>query len=253
MIGRRRPANVENALAYRFFQEGPPIAGLFADDWYPLVVDALRSRLKTMFESMPGTLNTQQLDAAYLWRTTGFAQYASALNGWLATAPPLTCAEIVDAALALPWKKRLTSGLMRRITDLQVPRAARLPTGYGGTASPLRPGNAHRQLYQLLRDGYHLVRKLDRVRMGGVLSRILPAPAEPPAVHKPYLTDEFRAFLDPAKMRSRRLYRRDALSAMLGGSEEHLRVNEPTILRMATLEQVCVELDTELDAGFLVL
>ena len=201
-IGRRRTANVDNLLRYRFFQEGPPRSGLFRHDWHPALVARFRERAGAIFALGPGSLTTQQLDAAYLWRMTGFSPYTSAVSPWLSSVPPLMCAGIVDAAIELPWRMRLTSKLVRSMTYRMSPRLADLPTRYGGTAGPTRATNLHRQVWQLVKQSAHLARKIDRVRFGGRLSRLLPGD-EQPAVRKPYLTDEFRSFLNPRTMRSR--------------------------------------------------
>jgi hypothetical protein len=244
-IGKRRRANVENALVYRYFQEGPPPGGLFVTDWHPLVVDAFRTRLTRMFDAMPGTLTTQQLDVAYLWRMSGFAPYTAAVQGWMPSVAPLMCAETVDLAIALPWKLRMTSGLVRRMIERQCPEAAAVATRYGGTAAPTRASNLHRQAWQVFKQGYHLFLKLDRVRLGGLLGRVLPGIASDPVVRRPYDTDEFRAFLDPSKLRCRALFHPEALRATVEGRDERW------LLRIATIEQVCRELDFEPDPRFL--
>ncbi len=250
-IGKRRRANVENALAYRYFQEGPPPDGLFASTWHPRVVEAFRRRLTRMFDSAPGTLTTQQLDAAYLWRMTGFAPYTSAVRGWMASVAPLMCAQTVDLAIALPWKLRLTSRLVRTMIDRQLPQAAAIETRYGGTAGPTRMADLHRQAWQLFKQGYHLFLKLDRVRLGGLFGNVLPAVAAEPVVRKPYLTAEFRAFLEPEAMKSRALYRADGLKALLQGDDDAWYGHERMILRVATIEQICRELDWEPSPQFL--
>jgi len=250
-IGKRRRANVENALAYRYFQEGPPTSGLFTSDWHPLVVDAFRRRLTELFDSEPDTLTTQQLDAAYLWRMTGFAPYTSSVAGWMNSVAPLMCAETVNLAIALPWKLRLTSQLVRTMIDRQLPRAAAVETRYGGTAGPTRVSNVHRQAWQLFKQGYHLFLKLDRVRLGGLFGRVLPAVATDPMVRKPYLTPEFREFLRPDSMMSRGLYRADGLKTLLQGDDGAWYDRERMILRVATIEQICRELDWEPSPQFL--
>jgi len=242
-IGRRRRANVENALVYRFFQEGPPPPGLYASNWHPRVVDDFRRRLTELFDTVPDTLTTQQLDAAYLWRMTGFAPYTSAVQGWMASVAPLMCATTVDLAIALPWKMRLTSRLVRSMIQRQSPSAAALPTRYGGTSGSTRLTDLPRAAWQLVKQGYHLALKLDRVRLGGRLSRMLPAEHTDPVVRKPYLTPEFRAFLDPAGLRCRALFNEQGLRSVLEGDDEAWYGRERLILRIATLEQTCQELD----------
>ena len=244
-IGRKQKANVENALAYRYFQEGRPPADLFDVDWHPVVVDHFRGRLNTMFDAMPETRNTQQLDAAYLWRMTGFAPYTSAVASWLRSVAPLMCATTVTTAISLPWRLRLSSRLVRSMIERQNPAVAAIETRYGGAAGNFRWSMAHRQLWQLLKMGYHLGMKLDRVRLGGLLSRVLPAPQSDPVAYKPYRTEEFAAFVDPSQMLSAGLYREEGLRRVLE-SDERWRV------RIATVEQLCRELDVRPQAAELV-
>jgi hypothetical protein len=240
----------ENALSYRFFQEGPPPVGLFVSDWHPRAVESFRRRLTSMFESMPQTLTTQQLDAAYLWRMTGFAPYTSAVASWLRSVAPLMCATTVMTAIGLPWKLRLSSRLVRTMIERQLPAAAELGTRYGGTAGRFRLGTVHRQLWQLCKMGYHLMMKLDRVRLGGLLSKLLPPPVSDPVSYKPYRTEEFDRFLEPSSMHSAALYRREELESLLV-RDSSWRARERMILRIATVEQLCRELDFRPDENFL--
>ncbi len=244
-IGKRKMANARNALMYRFFQEGPPPDGLFRHNWHPTLIARFTLEIENIFRRVENPLTTQQLDAAYLWRMTGFAPYSSSIFSWLPTAAPLMGAGVVDAALSVPWRMRLTTRLMRSMTYSMAPGAADVPTHYGGTGAPARLSNMHREVWQLLKQSYHLISKLDRVLLKGVVTRLLPGGSGHPPARKPYLTKEFRSFLDPGKMLSRGLYSPAGLARVLQGPAEDLYSRESLILRIATLEQLCQEVDFE--------
>lgn len=250
-IGRRRRANIENALRYRFFQGGPPPPGLFDNDWHAKLVGRFREDLERICAAGPETLTTQQLDAVYIWRMTGFSPYTTAIFPWLCSAAPLMAAGFLDAALAVPWTIRLTARLMRAMIHSFAPRAAEITTRYGGTAGPLRLSNLHLQARQLLRQSGHLASKLDRVLLKGRLSRPVFRGHRPEPPRKPFLTDEFRAFLDPRTMLSRRIYVAEGLQRVLGGSAEDWHSRSSLILRIANVEQLCRELDFQPDPDFL--
>lgn len=249
-IGRRRTAHVGNALRYRLLQEGPPPAGLFRHDWYPRLSDRLGHRLRTIFLEEPGSLTTQQLDAAYLWRMTGFAPYTSAVFSSLPSVAPLMSAGVLDAAMAVPWSMRLTAKMMRTMIDRAAPRAAGVATHYGGTGGPARLGTLHMEARQLARQSWHLLTKFDRVLTRGRLTRGI-APRRVARPRKPYLTEEFRSFLNPATMLSRGMYDPQGLARLLDGPVERWYAREALILRVGTVEHLCRELGFEPGADFL--
>jgi hypothetical protein len=250
-IGRRKLANARNALIYRFFQEGPPSDDLFIHNWFPHLIKLFSADIESIFKREQGALTTQQLDAAYLWRMTGFAPYSSATFSWLPTAAPLMGAGVLDAALSVPWRMRLTTRLMRSMIYSLSPGAADVPTHYGGTGAPARLSNLHREAWQLMKQSYHLLSKLDRVLLKGVVTKLLPSASGHSATRKPYLTEEFRSFLDPDGMRSRGLYDPAGLARVLRGSPDDLYSRESLILRIATIEQLCREVDFEPEPDYL--
>jgi hypothetical protein len=250
-IGRLKPANVRNALAYRFFQEGPPPDGLFRKDWYASLLKHFEADIESIFQEGEDALTTQQLDAAYLWRMTGFSHYTSSLFSWLPTTAPLMCASLIDTAIAMPWRLRLTTRLMRTITDMLAPGAAEISTHYGGTCAPVRISTAHKHLWQLLKQAGHFLSKIDRVHFNGFISNMLSPDRSRPTIHRPFLTEEFRAFLRPEEMLSRNLYSPAGLTRVVQGDDAEWHSRERILLRMATVEQLCRELNFEPEAGFL--
>jgi hypothetical protein len=250
-VGRRRRANLRNALRYRFFQAGSPPADLFAHDWHAALVRRFETDLERICAAEPDSRNTQQLDAVYIWRMTGFSPYTTATFPWLCTAAPLMGAGLLDVALAVPWKIRLTSRMMRTMIHLLAPRAAAVATRYGGTAGPPRWSNAHTQVRQLFRQSVHFAAKLDRVLLKGRVTGWTSRPGEAAAPPKPFLTREFRAFLDPRTMLSRDIYSPAGLDRVLAGPDREWHARSALILRIATIEQLCRELGCQPDPGLL--
>lgn len=244
-VGRRRPANTDNIIKYRILHDRPPPT-MFPCDLYSIFRAEMKNRVEAVCMSMPGTLTTQQLDAVYAWKQTGHSSlYTSAVFNWLPTAVPSMGAGFITVGMVTPWRFRLTARLTRRVTYLLCPRAASVVTRYGGTAGPVRISNLHRHVWQPLKRFGHLAAKVDRVVLGGrVIGRFLRTCPQP---RVPYLTDEFHSFLEPESMYTRFLYTDEGLRCV--GVE--IEAYEKFLLRIATLEHLCRELDFKPDAGFL--
>ena len=251
-VGRRKLANIDNIIRYRFTQGGPPPSGLWNDtQWYTDYLQRVRRQLLELCTMVPNTLTTQQCDAVLVLKNTaGHAAETSSVSSWMPWVAPMLCAGVVKSAIAVPWRMRLTMGFMRRMNYLLSPSGAKAPTLYGGTGSPIRWSNSHRFLWQACRQAGHFAAKVDRIALKGTLfSRWTGSTPMLPA--RPYLTDEFRQFLNPSTMFSKDLYSSDGLAAFLQGSDDQWLAREKYILRMATLEQICRELDFRPDADFL--
>ncbi|RJO63475.1 MAG: hypothetical protein C4523_20220 [Myxococcales bacterium] len=239
-IGRRKRANVDNILFYRFLYDPPPPQGAFKADWRPLFIEDMRRRVAAVCDLGPGTLTTQQADAAFLLKMTGHLSLGvSTVYDWLPVAVPQMSAGMIDVFVSTPWRYRLTSLLERRIAHMLSPRVAAFPTGYGSTAGRPSLKTLHREIWQVADQARHLLRKLDQVALGGVVTKRY---SRPPAPQPPYLTPEFRDFVNPASLYTRDLYHADFLDRVLG-DEAAIRANERLALRMATLEQLCREID----------
>ncbi len=250
-IGRRRLANVGNVLRYRLL-EGPPPKDLFRNTGYDLLVAGLRDRVRAVCLEEPESLTTQQLDAVHVWKMTGHSSfYLSSVWNWLPSVAPLLTAGFLETGVAMPWRMRLTGRLQRGTIERLCPRAARVPTQYGGTGGRMRASDVPLELWQLAKRSGHLMSKLDQVLLGGRGARVLclPEPAGKGTI--PYLTREFRDFLRPKALRSRELYDPEGLRGLLGGTDPEWLARETWILRLATIEQLCAELDCRPDADLL--
>jgi len=250
-IGRRRLANVDNVLKYRFLPHPPP-PSLFSQDWLPTLRSRLKSRLEEICREQPGIRTTQQLDAVHLWKETGHSSlYMSALYDWLPSVSPLLSAGVVKAGITMPWVMRLTSRLQCQMIYTMSPRAAGVVTAYGGTAEPTSFNNAHLAALQSAKRGIHLAKKLDRVLLKGALTE---RGSSNTSVRQqiPFLTYELREFLAPKTMLSRALYSTEGLRGALSGSDEDWRARSSLIVKLATVEELCRELGFEPEEDFLV-
>jgi hypothetical protein len=251
-IGRRRPASVENLIRYRFLAGGPPPLEIFRQrQWYAAFRRRLYDSIAGVCAAAPGARTTQQCDAVYVWKMTGHAAvYLSAAPSHIPYVAPMLTKGAVEAAVSVPWPMRLTTGLMRQMNARLSPRAADVPTTYGGTGAPLRPGNAHRFAWQAARQAGHLAAKLNRVALKG---RLYPTPTRRPAtfVANAYLTEEFQRFLTPEGMLTRRLYDAAALKQILVLLPQAEHAAQKVFLRLATLEEICQVLDFEPEGDFL--
>ncbi|TMA37296.1 MAG: hypothetical protein E6J79_10865 [Deltaproteobacteria bacterium] len=245
-IGRRRKANVENVLRYRFLQGGFPPADLFERSWFPALRTRLASQIDAICSSAPGTLTNQQLDAVHVWKfSAGTSLYMSALFNWFPTCLPLLTAGFVESGIETPWRLRLSTALDRRLIRMLAPRASDVVTIYGGPASPVRLATVPLHLRQTVRQCGHLAAKLDTVLGSGRLFGRWFVPSRAPARNHHILTRELRDFLTPEKMRSRGLYAMPGLRRVLAGSDDAWAARRGLILRIATIEQLCRELRFE--------
>jgi hypothetical protein len=246
-IGRRRLANVENAVRYRFLQ------GSLPDGLVPAAALArfrrrLAARVEAVCRDGTGTRTTAQLDAVHVWKMTGhFSADAGALSGLLLTVPPLNAVSYVDASLRTPWRHKLTSQLARAVHTRLSPEAAAFRTQYGSSAASPTLATLHQEVPQTLLRAAHLGDKLDRTLLSGRLFQRFRKVALPrPPV--PYLTAELRALLQPDALFTRALWGRDALAALL--SADAARADDATLRKVVTLELICRELDVRPDARF---
>jgi hypothetical protein len=252
-IGRSRPASIERLLRYRFLQGGPPPPGLYNSNWHPGLVARLGAWAREIASQGPATQTNQQCDAIFIWKMTGHVSlYTTAAFGWLPTIAPLAFTSLMSESLSVPWRLKLTSDLQRRIIAHLSPTAACAPTVYGSHARPLSIWRLDREALQAARQARVLVSKLDRVYLGGHVSRSMGWRATPwPA--SPFLTGDFRQLMrGPGDaMLSRAIYRPEGLTAVLEGPNEVLQAREKLLTRMATVELLCREVQQELDARFL--
>ena len=247
-IGRRRPANIDRLLRFRFFQDGRIPRNLYRQDWWPGFVDELAQRARAVCAAGDGTTNTQQLDAAHIWKMTSHdTVYATSCYGWMPSVCPMLTGRVMDVALAVPWRLKLTARLNRMTTHLLSPRIAVLPTQYGSTAAPAKMGTLHLEARQFAHQAVHFIFKMDSVLAGGCLTR-RSTPVRVAVTRD--LVDVLGGWLPNLFSFSRALYDADALADYVTGGGEW-RARELHLLRMAHLELLFRELRFMPDASFL--
>lgn len=251
-IGRRRRANVANAIKYRFLSSGLPSSGLVGDSWLRGYRHRLHAAIEAVCAEETDSLTTQQLNAVYVWKMTSHSSlYLSATFDWLPTVAPLLTAEVVSVAVSMPWSLCLTSGLQRQVIYDMSPEAASVVTAYGSTAEPTRLANIHKAGWQAAKNAWHLVDKIERVVLRGVISRHA-APTLPSLkALVPFITPEFRQFMDPQTMVTRHLYSAAGLRELVAGDDDAWRSRASMVTRVATLESVSRELGSEPGPDFL--
>ena len=147
-------------------------------------------------------------------------------------------------AIAMPPRMRLGGQLQRHIIFCLAPQAAKVNSFH--SASLTRRGTAEPTLknlgQELQRYLGRFVRSADRRLLGGRFTK--PPPPDPTSFNEvPFLTQEFRQFVDPERMYSRSLYAPDGLQMALGGDDAAWQEKVRLVLRLGTVEQLCRELD----------
>jgi len=240
-IGRRRPANVDRAVRYRFLQSGRPPAGMFTHDWFGAFSRVLTTRVREMCLLCSNTLTTQQLDAVYLWKNQGHVgAYTSALYGLMPTIAPLSVAGIQSLFVAIPWSYRLNARLVRAVIYALCPELAHFRTQYGSTAAPIGITNIHLEAVQAAKKALHLFNKVGRVRRA---SRVSGAPVSPEVDSRLIRQKQLVAmYVNPPQMQSIALFNQRGLREALCLEDKVSPSNLPFLSRSATIEMLCREL-----------
>ena len=250
-IGRRKLASVDRALRYRYVPKKMPRMELFRHNWYPDFENRLRAHLSNIFLTLPDSLTTQQLDAAYVWKKTGMPTvYLSSHQNWLPSVCPFLTAGVVEAAVSLPWTFRLTSRFQRELIQALSPDLARLETEYGGVGAPASIGTIYSESKQVANRARKLFGKLDAMILGGRLTRSLSRPTEDEYSAQLPIPPLFQNLLRPGHMRSAQLYDPETFRSMVEISRSDVSWPRPLVERVATIELLCRELEFEPDGDF---
>lgn len=230
-IGRRKPADVERTLRYRYSLFGEPPRTLFARPWFDDFQSQLADSIRAWFALMPGTLTTQQQDALYVWKMTSHGSlWSSSTSVWLASVSPLMMRGCIDVAVAIPWRSKLSSKLQRAINQRLSPQGAAVRTVYG--ASGGRWGI--KDLPAIANQTYHQASKLVEK-----VIRVLRRKGRMKLVHiPPFLTAEFRDSLDPATMLTASRYDAAGLKNYVEGPAEQFAARSVYLARIATIESL---------------
>lgn len=247
--GKTGPPDTGQLLRFRLLSGGAPPDGLYRGDWWPRYVDDLAHRARRVFIAPVRATRAQRLDAAFIWQETGNGAISlSATHGWMPTVHPLFTRDVMEAALAIPWRWKLGARVTRAVTHLLSPALAALPTQYGGTAAPLRPSTLHLEARHALNRTGHVLARLDRLLAGGRLTRPFFPP--PDAGPRPALPDTLLAVLRPDEMFSRALFDPHGIATLLAdGADDPARQRH--VSRILNVELLFRECGFRPDATFL--
>ena len=196
----------------------------------------------------------QHLDLTYLKKLTGHSsQYISSTYNWLPTVAPLLCASVIKNVINMPWILRIYGQLERNMINILSPQAARISTWtYGSKAEPLRFKNIVPQMALSMKSN---IWRVDRKLFKGFLNKILnfhnTATYDVLGYSIPFLTDEFQNLLDPKTMFSHEIYTENGLNWLLSGNIEDWKSRSIFIVKLATIEELCRELDFKPDRDFM--
>jgi len=251
-LTRNKPANLERALRYRYLPKKPPPRGVFSHDWYPDFKNRLRQQIAGLFAEIPNAHSTEQLDTAFLWRRTiRPAAYLTSLYDLLPSVCPLLTAGVVEKAMSLDWKLRLTSRFQRQLIDRFSSRMAAVETSYGGLGTPLSLRTLNSELKQVRNRSSKLFHAIDKTVFGGRLGGSAPVVESNHGRDLPTLVSHVRSIVQSKKMLSAALYAPASLRAMAEDASHEIFGNAQLLERMLTVELLCRELDFEPDANFL--
>lgn len=251
-IGRRRLANVDRMLRYRYLPKSQPMTEVFCRNWYPDFKERVHERLLDICKSLPNTLTTEQIDSAYMWKKTGDSTaYRSCLHNFLPTANPIVTAGVLETAASIHWPLRLTSHLQRQIISELCPALSEVETGYGGLVGSAGIKGLRAESKQVINRAQKLFGKLDKMLLGDGYRGIFVKPKPDQYGSRDRIPKTFESLLQPGEMRSERLYNSDVLASCFRGPNSSLALPKQLVARMATVELLCRELNFEPDAQFL--
>jgi len=240
-IGRTSALDVPRLLRYRFFPAVRPNLGLFHADWRAdYVADQVRTAA-AIAGLAPDALNTQKLDAIYLWKSSGHVgRYAGAVWPLLASPAPLATAELLEWAAAVPWRFRLAGRLVRHMITRMHPTLAALPTCYGGSAEPIRLTRPAHVTRYAVGAGARLVRKLGLMTVRHPIFTNPTARPPEPAWNRDLVTRfDAEGLLDVERLRSASLYAPDGLSACLAAARGPDFTDVNQLYAIVTIETLC--------------
>lgn len=243
-------------MRYKSLATRTPPADLFNYDGLSCLYAHLKPKIKATGCRHLGVSVTQQWDATFVWKMTShISLYLTAVHNWLPSVAPMMSAGILQRAISMPWSMRLGGQLQRQVIACLSPRAAAVESWH--SARRERRGTAQPGLQSVAAEMRRYARRFATTVKRRVVQRVLgrQEPEKPPVslvttATLPYLTPEFRRFLDPGTMRSRALYTVDGLARVLSGDDDQWRAKTPLIVRLAQVEQLCRELDLKPEADF---
>jgi hypothetical protein len=239
-------------IRYKFLAVKTLPPSLFSHNWLPSFGTQFRSRVEDICHEQPRARITQQLDAVFIWKMTSHSSlYLSALHNWLPSVAPLMSAGVIKTCIAIPWTMRIFDQIQRLAIRQLSPRTAGIAIcgrDRHGTAEPIGIKNLHSAVCHSL--GI-VSRSVERRLLKGYITKHLPLKTPVTRGNVPFLTREFKQFLDPETMFSRAIYATDGLRMALSGSDVDWYARASLIVRLATIEELCRELGFKPESDFL--
>ena len=230
----------------------PPPLGVFSHDWYPDFENRLRHKIAGLFAEIPNAHSTEQLDTSFLWRkTVRPTAYLTSLYDLLPSVCPLLTAGVVEKAMSLDWKLRLTSQFQRQLIEKLSSRMAAVETSYGGLGTPTSFKTLNSEFKQLRNRLSKLFHAIDKTVFGGRLGGSAPKVEFNHGSDLATLVSYVRPIVQSQTMLSAALYAPATLRAMAQDASHVIYGNAQLLERMLAVELLCRELEFQPDANFL--
>ncbi|MCX7835632.1 MAG: hypothetical protein N2450_06130 [bacterium] len=242
-------ASVKKQLEYRFYQDVSVQKSNFNVNWMDGYNCYLEDRIYNLYTAKPNLKVGQQLDAAFNWRNVAsFSSLFISSNAHTMPAiSPLRGRRFFDFSFQIPLKYRIGHDLLCRVQYRMCPRAAMIKTIYGGYAAPLSFKTFPMAINKRLKDAKHFIRKVYRVKLK-LYSGI--TPSKHFDTFTPCLTTEFTEMMRPSEMLTRNLYKPEFIKEVLEQDLALWKRKAELILRMATIELICREIEDKPDNHF---
>ncbi len=237
--GRSRQINYDNLMSMRAMT--PMDLSFLRTDPTPEVERYTRDVLAQAAEFFSAELNTTQLDAVYIARTTGhFGAYRCASEAYVRSELPFYYKDVFSAGFSAHHRIRNGHRLHRTTIGTISPVIGVVETERGGPAQRMTKRNAHRFAPYYWRLGHTAVRK---VRGRGAA----PPPEGPAQAGYRRAVRALRAdgVLEPRTMRSSELYDLRALESLLARAERPNFGAWDKLGRIVTLELALLSVDRE--------
>ena len=220
---------------------------LFGRDWAIEHHNEKRARIREIISQSPESLNTQKLDAVYLWRSSGhFGRYSGGLSTVIPSPVPLMGRDVLEFCLSVPAKFRRGASLIREMINQANPRLANIWTCWGGTAKPMGIRHPLRSLPYWSATFRRWSRKISQRSIGWSIF------SDPFDTSSPSSWDDQfvsrlrdRELLSPDNWISAGLYRFEALRAFLTSVARSDFRSHSNLYAMLTIELACRDCDIE--------
>lgn len=245
--GRTSKINIDTYISLRLPTRKNPHSELFDRDWTTEHHDAKRRRIQEIVELCPEALNTQKLDAVYLWRSSGhFGRYSGGLSTVVPSPVPLMGRDALEFCLGMPARFRKGGALIREMISQTSPRLAEMPTCWGGSAKPMGIRYPLRSLPYWNATLKRWTRKIGQKTIGWSIFAD-PFDVKPPKSWDNDFVNELRerSLLDCDTWTTAALYTSDGLASFLSSVGEVGFRSHPLLYTMLSIEMACRDCQTE--------